>query len=76
MVTVGELAEMLKDLPQDMPVWVAKNSGGGDYKPLDSIDLFQTYEEEEYDGEIDRVFEEAFEESKVEEVAMIWWGWS
>lgn len=76
MVTVREVIEMLEKLPQDMPVWVATNPGASNYKPFDDVVVYQTYYEEEYEGEIERSFEESFEESKIEEVAMIWWGWS
>lgn len=42
-MTVGELKELLRDLPDSRLVVVVKNSGADEYSPLDSVDAESWY---------------------------------
>lgn len=72
MVTVGELIKLLKSYPRDTTVWVSSDGEGNLYKPLYQIGLMDTFDEEEYDDEIEKVYSEAFEDLDLEEVVMLW----
>lgn len=55
-MTVAELIEQLKQFNPEHQVWMAKDSEGNGYKPVDGAANFTTFEVEHYDDEEDEVF--------------------
>jgi len=44
MMTVAQLREALKDLPDDMPIVMSKDAEGNNYSPLAQVDPNRQYE--------------------------------
>jgi len=74
MITVRELIEQLQELPPETTVWMSSDGEGNEFKPLYEIDLMDTFDEEEYDGEVEKYYREGFEDLSIEEVIMFWPG--